>query len=123
MSQPADSDAKGQKPSAHFARPHHVVLDGRLSSDQKASALDSFEQDHRQLAEASSERMGGGESAKLHDVLRAKDAHAEAVVTDAYATALRDLQLRRKLAAAPATGVLFDQAIFALGRLAAPPEH
>ena len=40
-----------------------------LPLDQKIKTLDTLEQDARQLADASSEGMGGGERGKLHEVL------------------------------------------------------
>ena len=68
MSKQAKSDAKVQKPSANFDEPQEVVVDPSLSKAQKVEALDTLEQDARQLAEASSEGMGGGEPNKLHEV-------------------------------------------------------
>ena len=72
MNEQAKSDPKVGKPSAHFDEPHEVV-DSSLSKVQKVEVLDTLEQDARQLAEASSEGMAGGERNKLHDVLVAKD--------------------------------------------------
>lgn len=72
MTDPANSAAKAQRPSIHFVEPHEVVTDPALSNAQKVEALDTLEQDARQLAAASSEGMAGGERNKLHDVLRAK---------------------------------------------------
>jgi hypothetical protein len=123
MTQPVDSDSKVQRPAHHFAEPHHVVQDPALSADQKADALDSLEQDARQLSEASSEGMHGGERSKLHDVLGAKDALAASAVADAYRAVLQDLQLRQRLESAPRTGALLDQAIVALTRLAAASDR
>jgi hypothetical protein len=76
MSDQAKSDAKVQKPSTYFNEPHEVVVDSSLSQAQKIEALNTLEQDARQLAEASSEGMGGGERTNLHDVLIAEDALA-----------------------------------------------
>jgi hypothetical protein len=70
------NESTEKKPLTHFDEPLHVVTDASLSKDQKAEALDTLEQDARQLAEASSEGMTGGERNKLHDVLIAKDALA-----------------------------------------------
>jgi hypothetical protein len=66
------SDEKVQKPSSHFDEPSEVVEDPLLSKAGKAEALDVLEQDARQLAEATSEGMSGGERNKLHEVLIAK---------------------------------------------------
>jgi hypothetical protein len=123
MSHPVDSHAKVHRPAAHFAEPHHVVLDVSLSSDQKADALDTLEQDARQLSQAASEGMHGGERSKLHDVLGAQDALAAAAVANAYETVLGDLQLRQTLESDPAAKALIDQALFTLKKLAAVPEH
>jgi hypothetical protein len=73
MGEQAKSDAKVQKPSTHYDEPHEVVADSSLSKAQKVEALNTLEQDARQLAEASSEGMSGGERNKLHDVLIAED--------------------------------------------------
>ncbi len=73
MSEQAKSDAKVQKPSTYYDEPHEVVVDSSLSKAQKVEALNTLEQDARQLAEASSEGMGGGERNKLHDVLISED--------------------------------------------------
>jgi hypothetical protein len=72
MNDKAKNDEKVQKPSSHFDEPHEVVDDSSLSKAGKVKALDVLEQDARQLAEASSEGMSGGERNKLHDVLVAK---------------------------------------------------
>lgn len=76
MSEQAKSDAKVQKPSTHFDEPREVLVDSSLSKTQKVDALDTLEQDARQLAEASSEGMEGGEPNNLHEVLITKDALA-----------------------------------------------
>ena len=67
MNEQVKGDAKVQKP------PHEMVLESSLSKAGKVKALDTLEQDARQLAEASSEGMTGGERNKLHEVLIAKD--------------------------------------------------
>jgi len=117
MTQPVDSDTKVQRPSIHFTEPHHVVLDDSLSDDQKAEALDTLEQDHRQLSQASAEGMHGGEPTKLHDVLDARDALAASAISDAYGTVLADLQSRQMLESSHVTKALLDQALFSLKRL------
>jgi hypothetical protein len=60
-----------------------VVVDSSLSKAQKVKALDTMEQDARQLAEASSEGMSGGKRNKLHEVLIAENVLAPPPVTDA----------------------------------------
>jgi hypothetical protein len=76
MSKQTKSDAKVRKPSSYYDAPDKVVVDSSLSKAQKVEALNTLEQDARQLAEASSEGMAGGERNKLHDVLIAEDALA-----------------------------------------------
>ena len=71
MNEKTKSDEKVQKPS-HFDEPYEVVKDPSLSKAGKVEALDVLEQDARQLAEATSEGMSGGERNKLHEVLIAK---------------------------------------------------
>ena len=73
MSEQAKIDAKVQKPSTCFDEPQDVLVDSSLSKAQKVEALDTLEQDARQLAEASSEGMAGGERNKLQEVLIAKE--------------------------------------------------
>jgi len=73
MKEQIKQESTGPKPTAHFDEPRHVVTDDSLSNDEKVKALDTLEQDARQLAEASSEGMTGGERNRLHDVLIARD--------------------------------------------------
>ena len=122
MSTQAKSDARVRKPSTYFDELHEVVLDSSLSKAQKVEALNTLEQDARQLAEASSEGMGGGERTKLHEVLLAKDALG-LPVTDAYETVLQDLRARQKRDPAIATQILVKQAIAALEALVASFTH
>ena len=61
------------KPPMHFDEPRDVIAEESLSKVQKTKALERLEQDARQVAEASSEGMAGGERNKLHEVLIAKD--------------------------------------------------
>jgi hypothetical protein len=67
------SDEKVQKPATHFDEPQEVVADSSLTKPEKVKALDTLEQDARQLSEASAEGMDGGERTKLHEVLKAKE--------------------------------------------------
>lgn len=68
-----DANAKVEKPATHFERPEEVAADRTLSPEQKAKALETLEQDARQLEIAAGEGMGGGEPNKLHETLKAKD--------------------------------------------------
>jgi hypothetical protein len=119
MNEQATSDAKVQMPSTYFDEPQEVVADVDLSTSQKVQALDTLEQDARQLSEDSSEGMGGGECNKLHDVLIAKDALiVQSAADDAYDIVLQDLRSRQKSESAIDTRVLLAQAIAALEGLA-----
>ena len=113
MSEQVNRDAETQRAPSHFDEPQEVAVDSSLSKAQKVEALNTLEQDARQLAEASSEGMGGGERNKLHDVLIAKDI-LTLPVADAYETVLQDLRSRQKRNSAIDTRVLLKQAIAAL---------
>lgn len=52
--------------STHFDEPH-VVMESSLPKAKEVEALDVLGQDARQLAEASSEGMAGGERNKLNE--------------------------------------------------------
>jgi hypothetical protein len=119
MSDQAKSDAKVQKPSTYFDEPHEVVVDSSLLKAQKVEALDTLEQDARQLAEAGSEGMGGGERNKLHDVLVAKATLDLPPVAAAYQIVLQDLRSRQNLDPTIDTQALLKQAIAALEGLVA----
>jgi hypothetical protein len=73
-------DPKVENPTTHFDKPNDVVHDVTLSLDEKKKALNTWEQDARQLLTASSEGMTGGEEGaqpdgqnRLGEVVRAKD--------------------------------------------------
>ena len=83
-------------------------MDSSLSKAQKVEALETLEQDARQLAEASSEGMGGGERDKLHEVLIAEDA-LTFPVADAYETVLQDLRSRQERDPAIGTRALWSR--------------
>ena len=66
---------KVENPAATFEKPRDVVHDRELSSDEKEKALDTWEQDARQLMTASNEGMPGpaeGLNADDHHQLRAR---------------------------------------------------
>lgn len=88
-----DTD-KTARPHAHFDAPHEVVVDPTLSKEQKIEALDSLEQDARQLAIASSEGMSDGEATGLQEVLHARDVLEMPPLSIAYEVILQDLHLR-----------------------------
>lgn len=85
---------KVEQPATHFTGPHEVVVDPALSPDEKGKALETLEQDARQLAEASNEGMAGGEPTGLREVLRAKDALELTPLAQAYRVVLQDLHTR-----------------------------
>lgn len=122
MPKSVDSHARVDKHSSQFAEPHDVVVDTSLSPEQKADTLDTLEQDARQLAEAATEGMAGGERNKLHDVLGAKDRLGLSVLADAYAAVLGDLRLRQERQSLSATRRL-DETIVVLTGLAAHLEQ
>ena len=74
------SKDKVKNPKASFSEPKEVVRDNALSAEEKKKALNTWEQDERQLLTASNEGMApdsegvGRENAnRLGDVVRAKD--------------------------------------------------
>ena len=99
MTVPPTSQDKIAKPHAHFDAAQQVVADPGLSKEQKNAALDSLEQDARQMGVASAEGMSGGESGMLAEVLHARDALQLPPTEYAYALVTQDLQAR--LAATP----------------------
>ena len=77
-------DPKVEDPATHFDKPDDVVHDVKLSLDEKQKALNTWEQDARQLLTASNEGMTGSEEGTqpddhhhLGEVVRAKDAVGE----------------------------------------------
>ena len=74
-------DRKVENPSSTFDKPIDVVKAPELSLDEKKKALNTWEQDARQLLTASNEGMPGPEEGlekedthKFGEVVRAKDA-------------------------------------------------
>jgi len=63
-----------QQLHAHFEHPAAVVVDPRLSRDEKVRALEEMEQDAKQLSTATAEGMTGGEEGDLRSVRAAKEA-------------------------------------------------
>ncbi len=91
-----DNKDKVQRPHTSFGTPHEVVADPSLSKQEKAAALESLEQDARQLAIASAEGMSGGEPGQLAEVLQAKEALGLPPIEFAYELVLKDLEARRQ---------------------------
>ena len=55
MANTSKAKDKVENPEAHFAKPKKVVKDNVLSHDEKKDALNTWEQDERQLLTASNE--------------------------------------------------------------------
>ena len=74
MSDHPKSDVKDmvRKPSTHFDSPAEVVETRALSRNEKAKALDNWEEDSRRLAVATEEGMTGGEPSRVTEVADAK---------------------------------------------------
>jgi hypothetical protein len=73
-------DEKVANPSTEFEKPKDLIKDSDLSHEDKRQALDTWEQDARQLMTASNEGMPGKEEGLkvngnnlLGEVVRAKD--------------------------------------------------
>jgi hypothetical protein len=72
--------AKLEKPANHYESPNDIARDPDLSPDEKREALNTWEQDARQMMTASDEGMAGdqegldrNDSHRLGEVVRAKD--------------------------------------------------
>jgi hypothetical protein len=79
MANESKSKGKVENPQAHFAKPKEIVKDRALSHDEKKKALNTWEQDERQLMTASNEGMAGSKEGlrpddhnRLGEVARAK---------------------------------------------------
>ena len=62
MANTSKTKNKVENPEVHFAKPKQVVKDNVLSHDEKKKALNTWEQDERQLLAASNEGMSGRDS-------------------------------------------------------------
>ena len=83
-----DIDAALANPSAYFTQPQDVLACPGLSRELQLKILRQWEEDARELAEAESEGMGGGEESMLGRVrqaLRALDLTQETVAGEAQA--------------------------------------
>ena len=70
---------KVDNPETHYRKPADIAADDKLSPEEKAKALDTWEQDARQLLTASNEGMPGSTEGleprdhhRLGEVVRAK---------------------------------------------------
>jgi hypothetical protein len=75
-----DKTTKVENPATVFEKPSDVVKDPKLSHQEKTTALNTWEQDARQLMTASNEGMAGGDEGldpddhhKMGEVVRVKD--------------------------------------------------
>ena len=67
---------KLDRPAEHFASPADIVNDATLSNEEKEKALNTWEQDARQIMTASNEGMEGhtpDDRSRLGEVIRAKE--------------------------------------------------
>jgi hypothetical protein len=76
--------AQIDNPATTFEKPSDVVVDSKLSQDEKKKALNTWEQDARQLMTASNEGMPGPEEGldpddhhRMAEVVRAKETLGE----------------------------------------------
>lgn len=67
-------------PEAHFDKPKEIAHDETLSHEEKTNALNTWEQNERQLLTASNEGMPGGDEGlkrddcnRLGEVVKAKE--------------------------------------------------
>jgi hypothetical protein len=79
MANTSKTNDKVENPETHFAKPKQVVKDNVLTHVEKKNALNTWEQDERQLLTASNEGMSGNDEGlrvdgdnRLGEVVRAK---------------------------------------------------
>jgi hypothetical protein len=79
MSAHSQKKAKLEKPANYYESPDDIANDADLSPEEKKQALNTWEQDARQMMTASNEGMAGDEegvdksdSHRLGEVVRAK---------------------------------------------------
>jgi hypothetical protein len=84
MAEKLKAKHKVENPEAHFDKPKEIVQDKSLSHDEKKKALNTWEQDERQLLTASNEGMPGSEEGlqsdddnRLGEVVRTKETIGE----------------------------------------------
>ncbi len=105
---------KVEQPAKAFSDPLHVVADPELSAREKRVALNSLEQDARQLATAAGEGMDGGEETGLHNVLEAKRLLDLPTIDAAFAVVLRAFEDHAREAQGTDLRVLIERAIDAI---------
>jgi hypothetical protein len=113
----AGKPSNGEKlehPAKEFSNPREVVADPSMSNPDKQAALDSLEQDARQLAVATAEGMVGGEPTKLRNVLEAQRSLDLPSADLAFTVVLRTFEEQRETARGTDTDVLITRAIEAI---------
>ncbi len=105
---------KVEHPARTFSDPMDVVADPGLSAQQKMRALESMEQDARQLAVASAEGMDGGEETKLRNVLEAERSLEAPSPDEAFTVVLRTFEGRLQDTLGTETHQLIEIAIDAI---------
>ena len=105
---------KVNEPHKAFEHPAEVVADPSLSKEQKVSALDSLEQDARQLATAADEGMTGGEDTNLREVLVAKEALELPGSEAAFAVVMQTLEAKLAKSQGTDDNIVFSRAIDAM---------
>jgi hypothetical protein len=80
MSETSDPKSKVEHPAENYREPSDIAKDSSLSRDEKKRAMDTWEQDARQMLTASGEGMPGSREGlepddhhRLGEVVRAKD--------------------------------------------------
>jgi hypothetical protein len=84
-----DVDAALANPSAYFAEPGEILAHPALALDVQRKLLHQWEQDARQLAEAETEGMEGGEPnmlRRVREALATLEERGEAAMRDAPST-------------------------------------
>jgi hypothetical protein len=108
------NEEKLAHPAKQFANPAEVLADRSLSASEKQAALNSLEQDARQLAVATAEGMSGGETTKLRNVLEAERSLEPPSADHAFTVVLQTLEEQRDKARGTDTDVLITRAIEAI---------
>jgi hypothetical protein len=101
-------------PAKEFSDPAEVLTDCSLSPPEKLVALNSLEQDARQLAVAAAEGMAGGEQTKLRNILQAERSLELPSSDLAFTTVLRIFEEQRRKTRGTDTDVLITRAIEAI---------
>ncbi len=107
--------AKVEQPAKEYSDPAQVAADPSLSTRQKRQALNSLEQDARQLAVAAGEGMSGGEETKLRHVMETKRSLESPSPDDAFAVVLRTFEDALNKTHGTESHALITRAIEAIG--------